>query len=305
MATFPNRGVHRFALFVTASTVLLLVAGALVTSNDAGLSVPDWPLSYGSIWPPMIGGIFYEHGHRMVAAFVGILTICLVIGLYRRESRRWVRTLGLAAIGLILAQGLLGGLTVLFYLPRPISTAHATLAQLFFVTIVSLAVFTSDWWQREQPVLSDSGSPGIRALGIATSSVIVLQLIFGAAYRHHLTGVGPHIFGAALVTFMVVWFGVAVKRRFAQASVLRAWVKILHAFFGSQILLGVAALWAVIKNQAVPQPLLAMVALTVAHVAVGALTLAASVVLTLCCWRLVPGRRAHRVSSRAEERSAV
>src|ERR1700684_776632 len=138
---FPNRNVHRFAVFTACCTFLLLIAGALVTSNDAGLSVPDWPLSYGSLMPPMIGGIFYEHGHRMIATLVGTLTIVLAVWLSLVEPRRWVRRLGWAALGLVIAQGLLGGLTVLFYLPPAVSSAHATLAQLYFITVLSLAVF--------------------------------------------------------------------------------------------------------------------------------------------------------------------
>ncbi len=116
--------------------VFLLIAGALVTSNDAGLSVPDWPLSYGSLLPPMVGGIFYEHGHRMIASFVGLLSIVLAVWLWRVESRRlgerWLRWLGVAALGAVVAQGMLGGITVLFFLPPAVSSAHATLAQLFF-----------------------------------------------------------------------------------------------------------------------------------------------------------------------------
>src|SRR5271170_7737748 len=101
MPAAPNQGVHRFAIFTACCTVLLLTAGALVTSNDAGLAVPDWPLSYGSLLPPMVGGIRFEHGHRMVATLVGILTIVLAAWLWRVETRRWVRRLGLAALGLI------------------------------------------------------------------------------------------------------------------------------------------------------------------------------------------------------------
>src|SRR6202166_872841 len=111
------RNVHRFAVFTACCTFLLLIAGALVTSNDAGLSVPDWPLSYGSLTPPMVGGIFYEHGHRVIASFVGLLSIVLAVWLWRVEPRRWVRRLGWAALGAVVAQGLLSGLTVLFFLP--------------------------------------------------------------------------------------------------------------------------------------------------------------------------------------------
>src|SRR5271154_5560852 len=127
-AKIPTPGVplsvHRFAFFLSCCVVLLLMAGALVTSNDAGLAVPDWPLSYGSLTPPWVGGIRYEHGHRMVATAVGILTIILAVMLWRREPRRWVRNLGFGAIGLIVAQGVLGGITVLYLLPPIVSTAH-------------------------------------------------------------------------------------------------------------------------------------------------------------------------------------
>ena len=113
MPAVPNKAVNRYSIFLAGCTVLLLTAGALVTSNDAGLAVPDWPLSYGSFMPPMIGGIFYEHGHRMIATLVGMLTIGLAVWLSRVEPRRWVRRMGWTAVGLVIAQGLLGGLTVL------------------------------------------------------------------------------------------------------------------------------------------------------------------------------------------------
>src|SRR6202042_2480909 len=109
--------VHRFAFFLSCCVVLLLMAGALVTSNDAGLAVPDWPLSYGSWMPPMIGGIFYEHGHRMIAAFVGCLSIVLATWLWNADDRRSVRWLGVFALGLVIAQGILGGITVRYFLP--------------------------------------------------------------------------------------------------------------------------------------------------------------------------------------------
>src|SRR5436853_67998 len=129
-----HRGLHRFAVFTACATLLLIVAGALVTSNDAGLSVPDWPTSFGSLYkmPRMVGGVVYEHGHRMVAEFVGLLTIVLAIWTWRVEKRLWLRFLGVAALGTVLFQGLLGGITVLFYLPPIISSAHAVVAQTFF-----------------------------------------------------------------------------------------------------------------------------------------------------------------------------
>src|SRR5215831_8089442 len=127
-----NTGLHRFSVFVVLWTILLLIAGALVTSNEAALSVPDWPLSYGTLTPPMVGGIRYEHTHRVIAAIVGLLTIVMAVLLWRREERRWVRNLGLAAVGVVVAQGVLGGLTVLLYLHYGMPVAHACLAQIFF-----------------------------------------------------------------------------------------------------------------------------------------------------------------------------
>src|SRR5262245_8857817 len=127
---------HRFAVLSACCTFLLVIAGGLVTSTDSGLAVPDWPLSYGQVMPPMVGGIFYEHGHRMVATFVGFLTVVQTIWFWRKEPRRWVKFLGVIALCAVVIQGLLGGLTVLFLLPTAISVLHATLAQIFFSLMV-------------------------------------------------------------------------------------------------------------------------------------------------------------------------
>ena len=279
--------VHRFAFFLCGCVVLLLMAGALVTSNDAGLAVPDWPLSYGSLMPPMVGGIFYEHGHRMIATAVGLLTIVLAILLARSEPRRWVRNLGWTALGLVIAQGILGGLTVKFLLPPPISTAHATLAQLFFITIVSITLFTSPWWQSDLRQLDDTGSPRLRPLATVSTAAIFLQLILGAAFRHGAFGILPHLIGAVVVFALVIFTGRAVRKRFGTVRDLRKWGILLQSFLGIQILLGLAAYWAVAQAIHASQPTTVYVTLTVAHVLGGALTLMASVVLTLSCFRLI------------------
>lgn len=299
MEAHPDRGVHRFAVFTAGCTFFLLAAGALVTSNDAGLAVPDWPLSYGSLLPPMVGGIRYEHGHRMFAAFVGFLTVILAIWLWRVETRRWVRTFGWVALGLVVAQGLLGGLTVKLFLPPSVSSAHATLAQLFFASVLSLALFTGSWWQKDLPQFDDPGSPRLRALAVATSIVIFLQIVLGAIFRHHGFGIVPHLIGAGVVTLMVVWTGGTVRRRFPQAPALRRGVKWLHSFFGLQILLGGAAWWAVRVAADAPQPVPLTVWITVAHVVVGALLFGSSVLLALCSFRLVRPSGALAVESRA------
>jgi cytochrome c oxidase assembly protein subunit 15 len=283
-----NRNVHRFAVFTACCTFFLLIAGALVTSNDAGLSVPDWPLSYGSLTPPMVGGIFYEHGHRMIAAFVGMLSIVLAAWLWRVESRAWVRWLGIAAVGAVVAQGILGGITVLFFLPAPISAAHATLAQLFFCTIVSIALFTSAWWQRQRSAIADPREgAGIHTLAIATAGATLVQLILGAAFRHKGFGIVPHLVGAVLVTTLIFWLAGALRVRFGNVPELRNSARALHALIGLQLLLGGAAWWSRIYSAQFPQPIPVMVTFTVIHTVTGALVLATTVLVTLLCYRLV------------------
>lgn len=297
------KGLHRFIVFTAVCTVGLLVAGALVTSNDAGLAVPDWPLSYGSLLPPWIGGIRWEHGHRMVAAFIGLLIIVLAIWTWRRESRRWVRWLAIAALGLVILQGVLGGLTVLLDLPPAVSAAHATLAQLFFCTVASLALFTGRWWQSQLPQLEETESPSVRLLGVATSALVLLQLVFGAAFRHNGLGILPHLIGAAAVTAMMVWMTQAVARRHAVVPVLRRGARWLQALLGVQLLLGAAAYWVLWVNRSAPQPGSLYVFVTVVHVVVGALTLAATVLLTLACFRLVRQARSLPLASHPERAS--
>ncbi len=165
-----------------------MIAGGLVTSTGSSLAVPDWPLSYGMIMPPMVGGILYEHGHRMIASFVGLLTVTLTIWLWKKEERRWVKVFGIAALSAVIMQGLLGGLTVIFLLPTAISVSHATLAQTFFVIISSIALFTSRWWQTEYPKLSQHVDRTLFRLSIVVVISVYIQLILGALMRH--TGSG-------------------------------------------------------------------------------------------------------------------
>jgi cytochrome c oxidase assembly protein subunit 15 len=287
MEARSDRRVHTFAVFTACCTFLLLIAGALVTSNDAGLSVPDWPLSYGSLMPPMVGGIFYEHGHRMIAAFVGFLSIILAVSLWRTEPRKWLRWLGLAALGAVIAQGILGGITVLFFLPASISAAHATLAQIFFCTVVSIALFTSGWWQRARPLAVDAQGTSIHSLGIATAAATLVQLILGAAFRHKGFGIDPHLAGAMVVTGLVFWFSATLRLRFPDVPALRNSARVLRAFIGTQLLLGVAAYWSRLYSRQFPQPIPVMVTLTVMHTVFGAVLLATVVVVTLLCYRLV------------------
>jgi cytochrome c oxidase assembly protein subunit 15 len=184
-----NAGLHRFAVTVAAATLLLIVAGGLVTSTESGLSVPDWPTTYGQnmfTFPPSkwVGGIRFEHTHRLIASTVGLLTVVLAVWLSRREPRAWVRRLGWAALSAVVAQGVLGGITVLFFLPTAVSVAHACLAQTFFCLIVTLAIVTSPRWRESSPA---APSP-LSRVAAATVALVFLQLLVGAVMRHSKAG---------------------------------------------------------------------------------------------------------------------
>src|SRR5580658_7412362 len=228
-----NYKMHGYAVFTASCTFLLLIAGALVTSNDAGLSIPDWPLAYGSLHPPMVGGIRYEFTHRVIATCVGLLTIGLAIGLWRAEKRAWMRWLGVAALGGVVAQGILGGMTVRMFQPPPVSAAHATLAQLFFSTVVAIAVFTSSWWNTPLAEMDDPGSPRVRTLVIWTLAAVFLQLILGAAFRHKGFGIIPHLIGAVVVTILIFVTAGALKKRFSGVKPLRNCARLLHILIGT------------------------------------------------------------------------
>ncbi len=291
---------HRFIKFVVASTVLLIAAGGMVTSTDSGLAVPDWPNTYGQFMfsfplEKMVGGIFYEHGHRMIASTVGFLTIILAIWTWKADPRRWVGKLGVTALGAVILQGLLGGITVLLLLPAPVSIGHAGLAQLFFCLTISLALFTSPGWTASQTAVDD---PILRRIAVATTVMVYGQIILGATMRHieagmaipdfplafgHLVppfwnaGVGVHFahrVGAVLVTTAIlataghVWFHHRTRRELVRPATL------LAVFVVAQIFLGAFVIWSGL------QPVI-----NTAHVVNGALVLATSLVLTLRSFR--------------------
>ena len=286
-----NRGLHRFAVFTASITFLLLIAGALVTSNDAGLSVPDWPTTFGSIYkmPHMVGGVKFEHGHRMVAEFVGLLTIVLAIWTWRAEKRRWMRYLGLGALATVITQGILGGITVLFYLPPAVSTAHAAVAQTFFCIAVSIAVFTGQRWVEEQPRIEfDSNRPSLITLTLLSIFVLYVQLILGGMFRHHGMSWWPHVANAAIVAFVLTWTAIRAISMYSEIEAVKKPAIILLGLLIAQLCLGfLAFLTRVAWGHDAAQPELPMVISTVAHVAVGALLLATAVVLAIQVWRHV------------------
>ena len=175
-----------------AATLLLIFIGSLVTSTGSGLAVPDWPLSYGMLFPPMVGGILYEHGHRMAATAVGLLVVIQAVVVSRCERRRWVRGLAWLAVVVILVQGGLGGLTVLLLLPTPISMTHAVLAQTLFLLLVYLAYSVSREWNARQASAAAAASvPRSRAVPAAATALLAavyVQLLLGALMRHTESG---------------------------------------------------------------------------------------------------------------------
>jgi cytochrome c oxidase assembly protein subunit 15 len=290
-----SKGLHRFAVLVACATFFLIIAGANVTSHDAGLATSDWPLSNGSLFPKMVGNLFWEHGHRMVATGVGILTIVLAIYIQVRERRAWVKRLGWAALAGVVAQGLLGGLTVKMNLPLAVSAAHATLAQLFFLITVSLAVFTSRGWREQAARLAEDGGPSIRSLGVVALAAILAQLVLGATLRHSATWdqdlptslLLAHVGGALVVTLILGFTIMIVLLRYRAEKYLAKPGVIAAVLLFAQLGLGLAAYIARARSPYEPQPLTPMVAITVAHVACGALVFATTIVLTLRAFRVL------------------
>jgi len=307
---------HRFATIVAGCTVLLVLAGSLVTSTGSGLSVPDWPTTYGwnlFTFPPSkwVGGILYEHGHRLIASGVGFLTIILAAWLWLKERRlhsgslgedrdprRWLGWLGLAALATVVAQGVLGGLTVIYFLPAAVSTAHAGLAEIFFCLTIAIALFTSPGWIEGYgvPGLDD---PALRRLATTTTILIYAQILVGATMRH--TGAGlaipdfplmfgrlvpdhwdpkiaihfAHRLGAVIVTLAIiatsghVWYHHRRRRELTRPAALLPALVAVQVTLGALTVLSQRDVW-----------------INSLHVVCGALVLTTSLVLTLRTWRV-------------------
>ena len=299
--TSSGRALHYYARLLVACTLILVAAGGMVTSTNSGLSVPDWPTTYGQnmfTFPlqNMVGGIFYEHGHRLIASTVGFLTIGMVAWLWFAEPRAWVRKLGWIALGVVILQGTLGGLTVLFFLPDAISISHAGLAQIFFCLTVSLALFTSRGWK--VPAAAPSHDTALQRRLIWLTGLVYLQILLGATMRH--TGAGlaipdfPLMFGRLLPPSWTAPIAIHFAHRMG-ALVVSAWaiMTIAHILrqHGNRPELARPA-WLLAAAIATQVTLGAFVVLTgkqpivnTLHVATGAVVLGTSLLLTL---------RAHR-----------
>jgi cytochrome c oxidase assembly protein subunit 15 len=278
---------------------VLIIAGALVTSNDAGLSVPDWPTSFGSLYkiPRMVGGVRFEHTHRMVAEFVGFLTIIIAIWTWRADRRRWMKYLGVTALATVIGQGILGGITVLHYLPPAVSSAHAAMAQTFFCVAVCIALFTGEQWVEEVPrVELDTRRPALITLTLLSILVLYVQLMLGAMFRHHGMGWWPHVANAVTVAVVLTWTAVRALSLYSNIEAVRRPAVLMIWLLITQLCLGFLAFFTrVAWGHDAVQPELPMVVSTVAHVAVGALLLATTVVLAIQVWRHVPVKFEERI----------
>ncbi len=310
MRTQAPEWVHRYAAALVVLTVFLIAAGGLVKSKEAGLSVPDWPLSYGSLNPPRwwtIENVRAEHGHRLIAGTVALLAVGLALAMARVESRRWLRNLSYAAVAAVLLQAVLGGLTVLYFLPTPISVSHAGLAQLFLCLVVTIAVATSPWWCAEPVALP--AAPRVFKAAVVTTGAIYVQILVGAVMRH--TGAGlaipdfplafgrlipprfdfpiaihfSHRMGALVVTALVAWTVILIWREAGSEPRLRRPATALAALLVVQITLGAIV---VLSGKAVLP--------NTVHVATGAMVLATSLLVTLRAGRL-RGRQLERAPS--------
>jgi len=232
-----------------------------------------------------------------VAGTLVSLTLAIAVWTLLVERRRWLRWLAIGAFCTVIAQAVLGGLTVLLFQPPWISTAHATVAQTFFCIAVAIALFTGKKWVEEVPrVEFDSRRPSLITLTLLSILVLYLQLILGGMFRHHGMSWWPHVLNAVTVSFVLAWTAVRAISVYSNIEAVRRPAIIMLSLLITQLCLGFTAfLTRVAWGRDTAQPELPMVVSTVAHVAVGALLLATTVVLAIQVWRHVPVAFAERV----------
>ena len=284
---YYNRARYLFAVFTGCAIFTLILAGALVTSNDAGLSVPDWPTSFGSLYriPPMVGGVRFEHGHRMLAEFVGLLTIILALWTWRTDERQWMRRLSITALAVVIMQGILGGLTVLYFLPPAVSTAHAALGQTFFCITVIIATFTGRGAAATPERVSQPAGRRIARLALISVGVLYVQLLLGGLFRHGGMSWWPHVANSIVVVAMLTWTTFLALSNYKDADQIRKPALLILILLMLQVCLGSAAFYTrVLHGREALRPQLPMVISTVAHVGLGALLLATTVILTIRVW---------------------
>lgn len=267
---------HRLAVLTAAATCVLIVFGGLVTNTGAALAVPDWPTTFGHNmflfpWSEMVGGVFYEHSHRLLGALVGLLTLGLAAALWPRGGR--LRALGILAVVAVVTQGVVGGLRVVL-LTDALALVHGPLAQAFFALVVAIALMTSSRMAGLAPAVDGA----TRGLTLASALLVYLQIVFGALLTH-AGRIDLHLAGAVAV-FVLVPMVTARLRRTGDAVAAPA-ARLLLGLLGLQLVLGLGSYLARFSGVWIPGGQLTMLALPVAHRLAGGLILAAAVVLAV------------------------
>lgn len=282
---------YRLAQLTALATVPLLFIGGLVTSKGVGLVVPDWPTTFGHNmflypWSQMVGGILYEHGHRLFASGVGLLTVLLALLLWIREPRTWVRWLGFLALALVVLQGILGGLRVVL-LEQTLAIIHGCLAQAFFALLVSLALFTSKEWNTRPPRVQIPEAFRLQRLALLTTGFIYLQVVLGAVLRYTGFLLEAHLLVALLVAVHVLMLTFRLHRVRFVLPKLSAPALLLGTLLILQLALGLGSYAGKFAPLGWTLPAAAVVSFVTTHLVVGALMLATSLVLALRSFRLL------------------
>jgi heme a synthase len=292
-ATLPLAGepLAAFAAVAAAATFLLLVAGGIVTSAQAGLAVADWPRSYGYnmfLYPlaRMTGGIYYEHVHRLLGSLVGLTTVVLAVHLLVVEKRGWVKAWGLGEVALVIVQGMLGGLRVT-ETNLGLAVVHGIVGQLFFGSMVALAAVTTRRWQDPARPLPRQSGRSDHHLTAVLLVVLLVQLLLGALLRHLDAALELHLTLAAGVIGLGASLGIRLLALYGYEPLLRRLGRGLLILLGAQLCLGFAALVARGLRATDGSPHGLDVTLTTLHQAVGALLLAVTVLAALWVRRLV------------------
>jgi cytochrome c oxidase assembly protein subunit 15 len=252
---------NRYCLLLSIATLVMALVGALVPTT----------------------GI--ERTHRMIGMTVGTLTIGLLILLWRFDSRSWLRWLGLGALLLVIAQGVLGALSLRLGLPIEVRILHALLAQLFFGTTALFVLFTSGLWRQPAERIQDAGWPTLRQMAALAPFAVLLQAALGAAYRHGIAGILPHVLSAMAVSVLIVMLAVIVLSQHAGAKTLTRPAKSLLILVLHQVPLGVLAYFLRISSSGDGLYRFLGSAVTAAHVGVGALLMGWSAAIAVLVWR--------------------
>jgi cytochrome c oxidase assembly protein subunit 15 len=303
---------HLFARLTAGAALALIFTGGLVTSTGSGLAVPDWPLSFGQFFPEMAGGVLYEHGHRMMAGSVALLTLALAVWVWRRDERRAPRRLATLAVAAVVVQAVLGGVTVLMRLPTAVSVSHACLGQTYFCILVALAVVAGPAWRRAEARPEPAGRPTLFTLASLCTAAVFVQLVIGATVRHLGAGlaipdfplafgrwVPPqwdaaiavhylHRLGALVVAALALWLVARIEGSYAGEALLRRPARLLALLLVAQVGFGALTIW---TGRAVLP--------TTAHVTTGAALLAIAMTLAMRARRLLAPRAAGTAHDRA------